>query len=150
MIARTPSERAHPLRSTSTRESPATTRSRSPSPDAIEFVRFCYRRRRVGWPELYDEMCGVAGRGLFRGWGSDELSAEGIGFTLYEMPALAALVGQIVAEEHDRRRSVGGRAQQDRAGDERTGRSVTADTGMDDEPEPDRLPHRLRLAHAGA
>ena len=26
-------------------------------------------RRRVGWPELYDEMCAVASRGLFRGYG---------------------------------------------------------------------------------
>ncbi len=76
---------------------------RAASADAVEFVRFCYRRRRVGWPELYDEMCAVAGRGLFRGWGSDELSAEGIGFSLFEMPALAVLVHRIVAEEHEKR-----------------------------------------------
>jgi hypothetical protein len=76
---------------------------RAPSPEAIEFVRFCYRRRRVGWPELYDEMCAVAGRGLFRGWGSDELSAQGIGFSLFELPALAAIVGQVVAEDLERR-----------------------------------------------
>jgi hypothetical protein len=75
----------------------------APSSDAIEFVRFCYRRRRVGWPELYDEMCAVAGRGLFRGWGPDELNAEGIGFGLFELPALAALVGRVLADEHDRR-----------------------------------------------
>jgi hypothetical protein len=78
-------------------------RERPASEDAIEFVRFCYARRRVGWPELYDEMCAVASRGLFRGWGSDELSAEGIGFTLFEMPALAVLVHRVVAEEHERR-----------------------------------------------
>jgi hypothetical protein len=78
------------------------TRERAASDDAVEFVRFCYRRRRVGWPELYDEMCAVAGRGLFRGWGSDELSAEGIGFSLFEMPALALLVSRVVAEEHER------------------------------------------------
>ena len=82
--------------------------SRSPerpaSVDAIEFVRFCYRRRRVGWPELYDEMCAVAGRGLYRGWGSDELRAEGIGFSLFEMPALAVVVHRVAAEEHERRR----------------------------------------------
>src|SRR3954470_9965128 len=71
--------------------------------EAVEFIRFCYSRRRVGWPELYDEMCAVAGRGLFRGWGSDELSAEGIGFSLFEMPALASLVHRIVAEEQERR-----------------------------------------------
>lgn len=69
------------------------------STDAIEFVRFCYRRRRVGWPELYDEMCAVAGRGLFRGWDSDELERNGIRFTLLEMPALAGVVARVVAEE---------------------------------------------------
>ncbi len=78
-------------------------RTHDRSPDAVEFVRFCYRRRRVGWPELYDEMCAVAGRGLFRGWGSEELNAAGIAFGLFDMPTLAALVHEIVAEEHARR-----------------------------------------------
>ena len=41
--------------------------ARPAGPNAIEFVRFCYRRKHVGWPELYDEMCAVANRGLFRG-----------------------------------------------------------------------------------
>jgi hypothetical protein len=70
-----------------------------PSPEAAEFVRFCYRRRGAGWPELYDEMCAVAGRGLFRGWGSNELAKEGIGFGLFDLPALAQLSAQVVAEE---------------------------------------------------
>src|SRR6187455_1619424 len=73
-------------------------------PDAVEFVRFCYRRRRVGWPELYDEMCAVAGRGLFRGYGSDDLAEHGIGFSLFDMPALAVLASQIVCEEQALRR----------------------------------------------
>ena len=60
-------------------------------PDAVEFVRFCYRRRRVGWPELYDEMCAVAARGLFRGLDADDLAGLGIGFSLFDMPALAGL-----------------------------------------------------------
>ncbi|MDQ6796159.1 MAG: hypothetical protein M3067_15350 [Chloroflexota bacterium] len=81
-------------------------RDRSPSDDAIEFVRFCYRRKRVGWPELYDEMCAVAGRGLFRGWSSDELSAEGIGFSLFEMQNLALLVHRVIAEEQERRTQI--------------------------------------------
>jgi hypothetical protein len=83
------------------------TRERAASDDAVEFVRFCYTRRRVGWPELYDEMCAVASRGLFRGWSSDELSAEGIGFSLFEMPALATLVHRVVAEEQERRSRIG-------------------------------------------
>ena len=70
--------------------------------DAVEFVRFCYARRRVGWPELYDEMCAVASRGLFRGWGPDELEANGIGFGLFEMPRLAARACEIVAEDRAR------------------------------------------------
>jgi hypothetical protein len=73
-------------------------------PEAIEFVRFCYRRRRVGWPELYDEMCAVAGRGLYQGFGPEELSAIGIGFGLFQMPALAVLVNRVVAEDVERRR----------------------------------------------
>jgi hypothetical protein len=73
-------------------------------PEAIDFIRFCHRRRRVGWPELYDEMCAVAGRGLYRGYGAEELSSIGIGFGLFEMPGLAGLVAQVVAEDVDRRR----------------------------------------------
>jgi hypothetical protein len=72
-----------------------------PSPEAVEFVRFCYRRRRVGWPELYDEMCAVAGRGLFRGWGADELADHGIAFGLFDMPALSALALRIVTDDRE-------------------------------------------------
>jgi hypothetical protein len=75
-------------------------------PDAIEFVRFCYHRKRVGWPELYDEMCAVAGRALFRGYDKDDLAGIGIGLCLGDMPGLAALVQQVVAEEQARRRPV--------------------------------------------
>lgn len=73
-------------------------------PEALEFVRFCYRRRRVGWPELYDEMWAVAGRGLYRGYDADDLSQIGIGFGLYQMPALAAIVQRVVGEDVERRR----------------------------------------------
>jgi hypothetical protein len=75
-------------------------------PDAVEFVRFCYRRKRVGWPELYDEMCAVAGRALFRGFDGDDLAGIGIGLCLGDMPGLAALVQQVVAEDQERRRPV--------------------------------------------
>ena len=78
--------------------------ARPAHPDAIEFVRFCYRRKHVGWPELYDEMCAVAGRGLYRGFSADDLSGIGVGLTLFEMPALAAIVQRVVAEDQERRR----------------------------------------------
>ena len=70
--------------------------------DAAEFVRFCYRRRRVAWPAIYDEMCSVATRRLFRDLGHAELAERGIGFSLYEIPALAGLAQRVIAEELDR------------------------------------------------
>ncbi|HEY7935935.1 MAG TPA: hypothetical protein VID26_02280 [Candidatus Limnocylindrales bacterium] len=73
------------------------------SAEAIDFVRFCYSRRRVGWPELYDEMCAVASRGLYNGWGLSELSEHGIGFSLFETPALARVAADVAREESDRR-----------------------------------------------
>lgn len=65
------------------------------SPDAIAFIRFCYGRRPVPWPELYDEMSAVAARGLFRGWSYPELAEHGIGFALCDLPRLAALVSTV-------------------------------------------------------
>jgi len=85
---------------------PLTAATRVPDPDAVEFIRFCYRRRRVGWPELYDEMCAVASRGLFRGYGPDDLADHGIGFSLFDMPALASVATRVVVEEQALRRPV--------------------------------------------
>ncbi len=85
---------------------PRTAAPRAPDPEAVDFVRFCYRRRRVGWPELYDEMCAVAARGLFRGYDANDLGAHGVGFALFDMPGLAALTHRIVDEEKALRRPV--------------------------------------------
>jgi hypothetical protein len=85
---------------------PRSAATRAPDPDAIEFVRFCYRRRRVGWPELYDEMCAVAGRGLFRGFDADDLAGIGVGFSLFDMPGLAVIAAQVISEEQAMRRPV--------------------------------------------
>jgi hypothetical protein len=67
--------------------------------DALEFVRFCYRRRRVGWPGLYDEMVAVAARGAFRGLGYGDLAERGISFCLADLPRLVALTERVVREE---------------------------------------------------
>ena len=75
-------------------------------PEALDFVRFCHRRKHVGWPELYDEMCAVAGRGLYRGYGAEELAEIGIGLGLFQMPALAGLVARVVAEDIEHRRRI--------------------------------------------
>jgi hypothetical protein len=82
--------------------------ARALSADAVEYVRFCYARRKVGWPELYDEMCAVAGRGLFRGWGPDELAEHGLGLGLSEMARLATIVGEITAEDRAAVRAAAG------------------------------------------
>lgn len=79
--------------------------ARPSTPEAEAFVRFCYQRRRVGWPELYDEMCAVATRGLYQGMGHDDLAAIGIGFSLFETPRLAQLVQRVAAEEQAARRA---------------------------------------------
>lgn len=71
----------------------------TPDREAAEFVRFCRDRRRVGWPELYDEMCVVATRRLFRGYGFAELGELGIGFSLFETTRLAATVAAVIADE---------------------------------------------------
>jgi len=76
--------------------------ARSLTAEAVEFVRFCYGRRHVGWPELYDEMCSVAGRGLFRGWGPDDLAEHGIAFGLSEMGWMGTSVSEIVAQDRAR------------------------------------------------
>jgi len=75
------------------------------TPEAEAFVRFCYQRRSVGWPELYDEMCAVATRGLFHGMGHEELAQVGVGFSLFETPRLAQLVRRVAEEEQAARRA---------------------------------------------
>ena len=49
---------------------------------AVEFIAFCFKRRSVGWPQLYDEMAYVAGNRLYKGLGYDELKEAGLDFTL--------------------------------------------------------------------
>jgi hypothetical protein len=70
-----------------------------PSTEVVDFIRFCYRRRAVSWPEIYDDMCAVAARGEFHGWRFADLAERGIGFTLPELPRLARLVERVVADE---------------------------------------------------
>jgi hypothetical protein len=83
-----------PERSTAAHARPMTTAGSGvqPPPDVAEFIRFCYRRRAAGWPDLYDEMCAVAARREFNGWDLDELANRGLTFSLFEMPRLAAWV----------------------------------------------------------
>lgn len=66
-----------------------------PSDLATEFILFCLKRRPARWPEIYDEMCWVAGRRLFRGLGYEELSREGLSLGLAGLPQLRRLVEEV-------------------------------------------------------
>jgi hypothetical protein len=68
-----------------------------PSPDIVAFIRHCHRRRGAAWPELYDEMCGVAARREFRGWDHAALATRGLTFSLLEMPQLAGWARAVLA-----------------------------------------------------
>lgn len=72
-----------------------------PTPEIAAFIKYCHQRRPIGWPEIYDEMCAVAARREFRGWGHDQLAARGLTFSLLEMPRLAAWVRAVLAEPSD-------------------------------------------------
>jgi len=67
-----------------------------PAPEVADFIRFAYRRRRVGWPEIYDDMCAVAARREFRGWDHARLAELGVTFSLLETPRLAAWVRAVL------------------------------------------------------
>ncbi len=71
--------------------------------EVVAFIRYCYQRRRIGWPELYDEMCGVAARAEFRDMDYERLETLGVRFSLQEMGRLAALAQHVVADERRRR-----------------------------------------------
>ena len=63
---------------------------------AIDFIGFCFERKGADWPVLYDEMCFVAGKRLYRGLGYEELREAGLDFTLAEMES--AQLESIVAK----------------------------------------------------
>ncbi len=64
----------------------------APPPEIEEFIRFCHHRKAAEWPELYDEMCAVAARGEFNGWGHEQFADHGLTFALSGMPRLAGWV----------------------------------------------------------
>lgn len=70
-----------------------------PPPDVAAFIRHCHRRRGLAWPEIYDEMCGVAARREFNGWDHAELEMRGLTFSLFEMPRLSGWVRAVLAAE---------------------------------------------------
>jgi hypothetical protein len=72
-----------------------------PAPELIAFIRYCHRRHGASWPELYDEMCGVAARREFNGWDHAQLAARGLTFSLLDMPRLAGWARAVLAEQRE-------------------------------------------------
>lgn len=62
---------------------------------AIEFIAFCFQRRSVEWPQLYDEMCYVAGNRLYKGLGYEELREAGLDFTLSGLARTSRVTAEV-------------------------------------------------------
>ncbi|MDE3194219.1 MAG: hypothetical protein KGN00_11075 [Chloroflexota bacterium] len=65
---------------------------------AIDFIAFCYQRDRREWPRLYDEMCYVASKRLYRGLGYAELKDAGVDMTFSGMARLSRIAKEVVRE----------------------------------------------------
>jgi hypothetical protein len=65
---------------------------------AIEFIAFCYERNRREWPKLYDEMCHVASKRLYRGLGYDELKDAGVDLTFTGMTRLSRIAKEVTRQ----------------------------------------------------
>jgi len=66
-------------------------------PIVRDFILFCLQRQGKGWPALYDEMCRVAGRRLFRGLGYTELRKLGLSFSLTSIDDTIRMVDTVAA-----------------------------------------------------
>jgi len=69
------------------------------NPVARDFILFCTHRNHKEWPALYDEMCWVAGRRLFRGLGYEELRKLGLSFSLTSIEDTIRIVDTATAQE---------------------------------------------------
>jgi len=68
-----------------------------PEQTADDFVRFCVCRCGRQWPALYDEMCRVAARRLYKGMGYTELRKLGLSFGLGGIDKTARLLERLTA-----------------------------------------------------
>ena len=66
-------------------------------PLARDFILFCVHRQGREWPALYDEMCWVAGRRLFRGLGYADLREMGLSFSLVSIDDTIRMVDAVAA-----------------------------------------------------
>ena len=65
-------------------------------PVVHDFILFCIQRQGNKWPALYDEMCWVAGRRLFRGLGYADLNKLGLSFSLASIDDTIKVVDAVI------------------------------------------------------
>lgn len=70
---------------------------------AIEFIAFCYERSHREWPKLYDEMCNVASKRLYKGLGYDELKDAGVDLTFSGMAKMSRIAKEVTREVRSRK-----------------------------------------------
>ena len=70
------------------------------NPVVHDFILFCIQRRGEKWPALYDEMCWVAGRRLFRGLDYAELRRLGLSLSLTNIDDTIRMVDAVTAQEY--------------------------------------------------
>ena len=70
------------------------------NPVVYDFILFCIQRRGKKWPALYDEMCWVAGRRLFRGLDYAELRRLGLSLSLTTIDDTIRMVDAVTAQEY--------------------------------------------------
>ena len=69
------------------------------NPVVRDFILFCIQRQGKEWPALYDEMCWVAGRRLFRGLSYADLRKLGLSFSLTNIDDTIRIVDTIAAQK---------------------------------------------------
>jgi hypothetical protein len=68
-------------------------------PVVRDFIIFCIQRQGREWPALYDEMCWVAGRRMFRGLSYSDLRRRGLSFSLTSIEDTIRMVDAVTADK---------------------------------------------------
>jgi len=77
----------------------------------VGFILYCAREKR-DWPQLYDEMCRVAGQGLYQGLRYRDLKRLGFSLGLHQLQQTIELV-EAVTDSKVAEASLGFRSYQD-------------------------------------
>lgn len=63
-------------------------------PRLTGFILYCTREQK-DWPHLYDEMCRVAGQGLYQGLHMRDLAQLGLSFSLSRVDRTRAMIDSV-------------------------------------------------------